>query len=307
MTSFIGFATVTRLGASTTEVAIVRDGAVHFIDEVHVPAPGMATSVDDMLPEWPAWSQWLARFHASAIAAPDRRAQVRFCPPLLRSPTLYCAGGNYQEHLQGVISGAPVPKKPYHFVSPAQRMIGHDRGIRRPPGCSQLDWEVELAIIIGRRAECVTEDAALRYVAGYAVANDISARDLFVRDDVPFRLDFMRGKGHGGTLPIGPVVVPASSIENPQSLAIRLSVNRQVMQDSSTAKMIFSCARQISELSHMTPLLPGDVIITGTPAGVGMERNIYLKDGDQLVCEIERVGTLSNFVEVAGAAPAMRA
>ena len=166
----------------------------------------------------------------------------------------------------------------------------------RPPGCTQLDWEIELAVVIGRRAEHVSLDAALEYVAGYTVANDLSMRDFAMRPDVPFGVDWIRSKGYAGCLPVGPTIIPSAFVPDPQRLSLSLSVNGEKMQDSSTALMLFSVAEQIVALSAIVPLLPGDLICTGTPAGVGFARGRFLEPGDVTVAEIEILGRLETRV-----------
>ena len=167
----------------------------------------------------------------------------------------------------------------------------------RPAGCRSLDWEVELAAVIGRRAERVAPRAALDAVAGYVVANDISARDLFLRtDEQPFAMDWIQHKSHATFLPLGPCLVPRRFVPNPQDLELSLSVSGELRQDSRTTEMVFTVAEQISALSMVTPLVPGDVILTGTPAGTGHETRSYLHDGDEMVACIQGLGELRNRV-----------
>jgi 2-keto-4-pentenoate hydratase/2-oxohepta-3-ene-1,7-dioic acid hydratase in catechol pathway len=166
--------------------------------------------------------------------------------------------------------------------------------VRTPAGCTQLDWEIELAVVIGRRADRVREADALAHVAGYTVANDLSMRDFALRPDTPFGVDWLRSKAYATCLPVGPAVVPARFIADPQDLALRLWVGDDLMQDSTTAEMLFGVAEQIAHLSAIVPLLPGDLIATGTPAGVGFARNRFLTAGEVVTVDIERVGRLVN-------------
>jgi 2,4-didehydro-3-deoxy-L-rhamnonate hydrolase len=213
-------------------------------------------------------------------------------------PTIYCAGANYFDHVQAMSPTTPfAPTSPYHFTVSRQALAGHRQPVVRPRGCTQLDWEVELAVVIGRRAEAVPVDRALDFVAGYTIANDISARDLAVRtDDQPFPLDWLKGKSHATFLPLGPVLVPRRFVPDPQGLRLSLAVNGTMMQDSSTAEMVFSSAEQIAALSRIVPLVPGDIVCTGTPAGTGHERGSYLDPGDVLVAHIDLLGDLENVV-----------
>jgi 2-keto-4-pentenoate hydratase/2-oxohepta-3-ene-1,7-dioic acid hydratase in catechol pathway len=221
---------------------------------------------------------------------------VWFVPPLPDPPTIYCAGANYTDHIEEMSRTAPGPTAgaPYHFLVPSGALGGHRQMVWRPPGCTQLDWEVELAVVIGRRTEHVLVGDALEYVAGYTVANDVSMRDFALRDDVPFGVDWLRSKGFATCLPMGPAIIPRMFVPDPQDLRLTLSVNGEMMQDSSTAAMLFSVAEQISALSEIAPLHPGDVICTGTPAGVGFARGRFLEPGDLVIAEIERIGRLES-------------
>ena len=161
-----------------------------------------------------------------------------------------------------------------------------------------MDWEAELAAVIGRTAKHVQVEKALNYVAGYAVANDLSARDRgrrpHIPDDSPFKADWVAHKSFDGSCPLGPWIVPSDDIRDPQNLGIRLWVNGVIKQDSSTKNMIFNVAEQIAHLSSRLTLHPGDLILTGTPAGVGGGRGEFLKAGDVVKIEIERIGSISN-------------
>jgi 2-keto-4-pentenoate hydratase/2-oxohepta-3-ene-1,7-dioic acid hydratase in catechol pathway len=160
-----------------------------------------------------------------------------------------------------------------------------------------VDWEAELVAVIGRPAKNVSVDDALGYVAGYTVGNDLSARDLSARlhlsGNSPFKYDWVSHKSFDGACPVGPWIAPAKEIPDPQNLSIKLWVNDVLKQDSHTSKMIFSTAEQIAHLSTRITLHPGDLILTGTPAGVGMARQEFLKAGDEVKVWIERIGTLA--------------
>jgi 2-keto-4-pentenoate hydratase/2-oxohepta-3-ene-1,7-dioic acid hydratase in catechol pathway len=211
-------------------------------------------------------------------------------------PTVYCAGANYVDHIEEMTGHRPTPGEgaPYHFVVPGGALVGHEQTVRTPPGCTQLDWEIELVVVMGRRAEHVHRSDALGHVAGYTVANDISLRDFALRPDTPFGVDWLRSKAYATCLPMGPAVVPARFVPDPHDLALRLWVGDELMQDSNTSEMLFGVAEQIEYLSVIVPLLPGDVISTGTPAGVGFARERFLQPGEVVVAEIERVGRLVN-------------
>jgi 2-keto-4-pentenoate hydratase/2-oxohepta-3-ene-1,7-dioic acid hydratase in catechol pathway len=225
-------------------------------------------------------------------------AEVEFLPPVTEPSAIYCAGANYFDHLAEMGAGE-VRKEdlsPFHFLTAPSAMVGHRAEVPRPEDCRKLDWEVELAAVIGRRAFRVDEADALDVVAGYTIANDVSARDWLDRRNPALGIDWLRHKSFAGLLPIGPALVPARFVDDPTTLELRLSVNGEIRQDSSTAKMVFSLAEQIAALSQVTPLLPGDVVLTGTPAGTAAAYGRYLEPGDVMTCEISRLGVLENRV-----------
>lgn len=254
--------------------------------------PGL--TLVDLLAGWDDWcdavEDALAR---SGSAAADRGTHATYRPPLV-PPTVYCAGANYVDHIEEMTGRRPPRGEgtPYHFVVPGGALSGHGATVRIPDGCTQLDWEIELAVVVGHRAERVSTTDALDHVAGYSVANDLSMRDFALRPDTPFGVDWLRSKAHAACLPLGPVVVPARFVPDPQDLALRLWVGDELMQDSNTSEMLFGVAEQLASLSEIVPLLPGDVISTGTPAGVGFARERFLRPGDVVTAEIERVGRL---------------
>ncbi len=188
--------------------------------------------------------------------------------------------------------------KPWHFLKSAHSVTGPGSSVKIPPLSKKMDWEVELAAVIGKTAKDVPEADALAYVAGYTVSNDLSARDFGFRPPVPptspFYADWLAHKSFDGSCPLGPWIVPAADVGDPQKLGIRLTLNGTVKQDSNTSEMIFTLAEQIAQLSLRITLHPGDVILTGTPAGVGAGRNEFLKAGDSLELWCENVGTLKH-------------
>ena len=157
-----------------------------------------------------------------------------------------------------------------------------------------MDWEAEIGIVIGREARQVSELDAMDFVAGFTIVNDLSARDHTKRHDVPFLFDWIGQKCFDTGCPMGPWITPKSAIEDPHNLGIKLMVNDEVKQDSSSKEMIFKCEHQIAYLSQHITLYPGDVIATGTPAGCGMPHGVFLKPGDIVTIEIDGLGVLSN-------------
>jgi 2-keto-4-pentenoate hydratase/2-oxohepta-3-ene-1,7-dioic acid hydratase in catechol pathway len=246
----------------------------------------------------------LVKRGANAKAMPLVHTTLR--APVLWPSAIYCAGANYSDHAAEMAKRAnrpeePNPKtlglKPWHFIKASRSLADPGATVTATQYTQKLDWEVELAAVIGKTAKNVSVEQALDHVAGYTAANDLSARDLSRRPHVPdtsaFKSDWIGQKSFDGACPLGPWIVPAKDIPDPQNLAIKLWVNDAIKQDSNTGKMIYNIAEQIAHLSSGMTLHPGDVILTGTPAGVGSARNEYLNAGDVVKIEIERIGTLT--------------
>jgi 2,4-diketo-3-deoxy-L-fuconate hydrolase len=235
--------------------------------------------------------------------SPDRRPseagetvaleEASLHPPIARPEKIVAIGLNYEDH--AAETGAEIPDKPVVFTKYPNTIIGPGAPIRIPPITEQVDYEAELAVIIGRRAKNVSEPEALDYVFGYTNANDVSARDLQFSEGG----QWTRSKSIDTFLPLGPYVATRDEIPDPQDLFIRAILNGETVQDGTTSRMIFSVAELVSFLSQGMTLEPGDVIITGTPPGVGMARDpqLWMKPGDEVSIEIEGLGTLTNPVE----------
>jgi 2,4-didehydro-3-deoxy-L-rhamnonate hydrolase len=202
---------------------------------------------------------------------------------------------NYRDH--AAEAKLDVPGQPVFFAIWASSLVGPGEPIVIPPVSAKIDYEAELAVVIGERARNVPAARALDVVAGYTCFNDVSARDLQFQDG-----QWTRAKSLDTFSPVGPRVVPASEVGDPQALRIRCLLNGKAMQDSSTAEMVFSVAELVAALSDGVTLEPGDLIVTGTPAGVGFARRppVYLRAGDEVTVEIERIGSLTNPVRAAG-------
>jgi 2-keto-4-pentenoate hydratase/2-oxohepta-3-ene-1,7-dioic acid hydratase in catechol pathway len=214
----------------------------------------------------------------------------------IRPTRIFCAAANYAEHANemGTKLAEKAQAKPYMFLKLEDTVVGPGDDVIMPPETKKLDWEVELAVVIGRQARRIGVNEALDYVAGYTVLNDISARDLNKRSDYPFTFDWFQGKCWDTFAPIGPWIVPAWLVPDPQNMHMKLTVNGKAMQEDTTGHMIWNVREQISYLSQILTLRPGDVIATGTPTGVGAARGIFLKDGDMVDAAIEGIGTLTN-------------
>lgn len=215
----------------------------------------------------------------------------------LEPSNIYCIGLNYREHANE--TGQEPPQQPVIFMKPTSAVIGPAEPIRIPAACDrgpEVDYEGELAVIIGKAAYNVDVSAALDYVFGYTCANDISARRWQKRGGGG---QWIRGKSFDTFCPLGPALVTKDELPEPQHLQISTRLNGELMQQSSTANMIFSVASLVSFISRDTTLLPGTVILTGTPPGVGVAREppVFLKSGDQVTVSIEGIGELSNPVK----------
>jgi 2-keto-4-pentenoate hydratase/2-oxohepta-3-ene-1,7-dioic acid hydratase in catechol pathway len=208
---------------------------------------------------------------------------------------ILCIGLNYRKHAQE--SGGVVPRHPMLFIKASNALNNPGDPIPVPRLSSQIDYEAELAVVIGKTARDVSRDTALSYVLGYTIANDVSARD-WQRDKELGGGQFARGKSFDGFCPLGPVIVTVDDIPDPNALTIKTILNGQTIQDSTTADMIFDVPALIASLSSTMTLRPGAVILTGTPHGVGMARTppLWLKAGDSVVIEIEKLGRLENSV-----------
>jgi len=258
-------------------------------------------SVLEMLNNWEKTEQQLIETAEQLAQTPNTSGtpinEVKLAPPILYPGTLYCAGANYADHVLEMSGKPPPPEntKPYFFIKSTRgTIIGANEPIRLPEYSNQVDWEAEIGIVIGREARQVSELDAMDFVAGFTIVNDLSARDHTKRHDVPFLFDWIGQKCFDTGCPMGPWITPKSAIEDPHNLGIKLMVNDEVKQDSSSKEMIFKCEHQIAYLSQHITLYPGDVIATGTPAGCGMPQGVFLKPGDVVTIEIDGLGILSN-------------
>jgi acylpyruvate hydrolase len=232
--------------------------------------------------------------HETLEVGPDapgvtQTASVELGPPIPDPDKIICIGLNYADH--AIETGLAQTEVPIFFAKFRNSLIGPTSPIVLPHVSNQIDYEGELAVIMGTRCKEVSEQEALQYVAGYTIMNDVSARDLQMQTS-----QYMAGKALDTFAPMGPGMVLASDVPNPQALLLTTRVNGQVVQHASTATMIFSVAPIISFLSSLMTLEPGDIIATGTPSGVGFMRTppIFLRAGDVVEVEIEGIGQLRN-------------
>jgi 2-keto-4-pentenoate hydratase/2-oxohepta-3-ene-1,7-dioic acid hydratase in catechol pathway len=239
----------------------------------------------------------LAAAAEGLATAGRRRGDVRLGPPVPDAEKILCIGLNYLDHQQESASDVPIaeqlPTVPMVFNKFTPALIGDGAPIEPPAATRQLDFEAELAVVLGRTARNVPAGDAMDYVAGYSAFNDVSARDLQLRSP-----QWAIGKGFDTSGPMGPALVTRDEIPDPQQLTVTGRLNGEIMQRSSTSLMIFSIAQLIEYISQAITLVPGDIIATGTPSGVGFTRTppVYLQPGDTFEVEIDGIGTLSNQV-----------
>jgi len=271
--------------------------------------PAYAT-VMGILADWKAADGLLRKAAAGAAKSRAKRqplAKTKLLAPLRFPSAIYCAGANYADHAAEMAAreGNPPPPDPHtlghkawHFIKAAGTITDPGATVKISTYAKSMDWEIELAAVIGRTGKDIPQDKALSYVAGYTIANDLSARDrgrrAGVPDASPFKWDWTKHKTFDGSCPLGPWIVPASDIGDPQKLGLKLWVNGVLKQDSNSGSMIFNLAEQIAQLSVNMTLHPGDLILTGTPAGVGAGRGEFLKAGDVVKLWIEKIGELEN-------------
>jgi 2-keto-4-pentenoate hydratase/2-oxohepta-3-ene-1,7-dioic acid hydratase in catechol pathway len=290
---------------------VVSGGKVAPLDLLLQDAPS------DLLTVFREWTQWGARIDAAVAGADDSswRPESDFAAHLPHVPdNLFGAGANYRKHVielivdtgaGGVAHLSPEERraygeremdqraasgKPFVWVGLRSSLAGPEQLLVLPADVTQPDWELELAVVIGKTARRVPLDQALDHVAGYTIVNDITARELVTRSDLKnLGMDWMACKGAPGFKILGPYITPAKLVADPQKLHIRLSLNGQVMQDEGTDDMIFGVARIIEFVSTHTELRPGDVIMTGSPSGNGTHYGRFLQDGDEMRGEIDGI------------------
>lgn len=282
-----------RVGALLPDGAHVLNFAVAVDASADVPLLAWYDLGDEWLTKARQIHDQLAKNMARVETLPRGsvlpRADLVIGPPVPRPGKVICVGLNYRDH--AAESNMPVPTSPVTFSKYVTSVAGPGAPIRLPAISSQVDYEAELAVVIGRRAKHVPIDRAWEYVLGYTNLNDVSARDLQFADK-----QWQRGKSCDTFAPMGPAIVTRDAVADPHRLRIQLRLNGATMQDSSTEQLIFGIDHVVSFLSETVTLEPGDVIATGTPPGVGFARKppVFLKPGDLVEVEVEGLGVLSN-------------
>jgi 2-keto-4-pentenoate hydratase/2-oxohepta-3-ene-1,7-dioic acid hydratase in catechol pathway len=316
-----------RQNTRTLVGVVVGETMVLDLSRAGISAPA---TLKELIARWDtAMANRIARLAADARRTPPafatELAQLTTLPPIEDPGVILNAAVNYQEHAAEMRSGATaaadaasvapnvargIPgiwerapgdtrQNPYFFLKAKSAITAHGQPIVLPPGRTQIDWECELNVVIGRTASRVKAAQAADYIFGYTLQNDVSDRGG--RPDARHGSDWLVGKSHDTFAPLGPFVVPRAFVPNPQKLAVTFTLNDRVMQDSNTDRMTHTVFELVEYASHILTLRPGDLISTGSPAGVGTARAtpIYFKDGDVSTCTIERIGTLRNPVRAA--------
>jgi 2-keto-4-pentenoate hydratase/2-oxohepta-3-ene-1,7-dioic acid hydratase in catechol pathway len=284
---------------------------------------GPSASVRLLLEAWDDSLPWLERLARELNGRDEGHAlsDLRPLPPVQPPGQIFQAGANYNQHVLDLMAAAARrgdesdgldsatdrdaaaaeqlkrarSGNPFVFLSSAHTMIGADDDVVLPYDCEQPDWEIELAAVIGRRARRLSPEHALDAVAGYTICNDLTSRDALSRPDAPgLGIDWLAGKNSPTFLPTGPVLVPATKVANPLDLRLRLSVNGEVMQDDTTAEMLFDVAALIAYVSSIAELRPGDYVLTGSPAGNGASHGRFLRPGDVIEAAIDGLGRQRN-------------
>ena len=269
-------------------------------DRVVELAPEGDISVLGLLLGWDRWAPALGEIADAAHSAGESGLEGHryghpeyWLPPVIGPGKVIGIGANYKDHLD--FAGIPYQKIPYLFLKPSSTtLLGAGRTLTIPKQVEFADWEGEVAVVIGRTARNVPEDVALDHVAGYAAANDFSARDWLADAIPPLGSDWLLHKGWDGFTPMGPLLVPAEFVADPQSIGIKLSVDGEVKQDGNTRDQVFAIAELISHASSVMTLEPGDILLTGSPMGAGfaMEPQQRLTPGQEMVLEVEGIGRL---------------
>jgi 2-keto-4-pentenoate hydratase/2-oxohepta-3-ene-1,7-dioic acid hydratase in catechol pathway len=266
--------------------------------------PNPPRTVKEVLQRGPSCLNKLGRLAnlADTLTSPE---SVKLLAPVPRPGKVIGLAGNYVEHIKeaGLKLGlSDSPRKttvPRPFLMPPTVVIGPDEDISWPAYSDQIDYELELAVVIGKTVGCISPDDAADAIAGYTIANDVSARSVTFAKNRAKRpwdefYDWLNGKWADGFLPMGPYLLTADEIPDVRNLKMTLTVNGELRQNANTSQMIYPVVDIVSFLSHIMTLEPGDIIATGTPSGVGLATGNYLQPGDKIECKIEKLGTLRN-------------
>lgn len=297
---------------------LVVDGRAHDLR----PLLGEGTTIRNLLDEWDARLPELQRLADGGVegSVGTDAEELHPLPPVSPAGQIFQAAANYRQHVFDLIAGAErrdddsdglasadrermrqqlderaAGGNPFVFLGSAHAMIGAEDEVILPADSKQPDWELELAAVIGRAGRRVPSEQALDLIAGYTIANDLTSRDALARWDTgTMGIDWLAGKNSPTFLPIGPLLVPAGFVGDPQNLQIKLTLNGQTMQDESTSDMLFNVAQLVSYVSTVAELRPGDVVLTGSPAGNGASHGVFLAPGDVVEGTITGLGMQRN-------------
>lgn len=296
-----GLATITIGGKPT---AAINTGDSYWPINISAQRVGLGELPDSLIriiDDWTTNEPVLAQLEEAAtsgsidddLAVPASAAEL--CLALQYPKKVLCTGANYHDHLAEM--KVDFKKNPgdhvfFFLKPPTTSLVGPGKTVKMQIDTRMLDWEIELAAVIGKRGRHVAVDDALDYIMGYTIAVDFSPRDLLMQPDSIFKFNFFWGKAQDTGCPIGPEIIPSRFIQDPQNLTMELKVNDNVKQHGNTADMIFSVAEQVASASRYVTLEPGDLILTGTCSGVGYPRQNFLRVGDHVSAEIEKIGRL---------------
>jgi 2,4-didehydro-3-deoxy-L-rhamnonate hydrolase len=295
------------------------------------PLLGASTTIRGLLDDWDASLAELTRLADAGVPGgePRQLVDLRPLPPVEPLGQVFQAAANYRQHVLDLIAGAEsrgddsdghakgsrddarrllderaADGRPFVFLGSSHAMVGAEDEITLPADSDQSDWELELAAVIGRAGRRVPPEEALDLIAGYTIANDMTSRDALARWDAgTLGIDWLAGKNAPTFLPVGPLLVPAAFVDDPQGLHIKLTVNGRTMQDESTEDMLFDVAHLISYLTTVTEVRPGDIVLTGSPAGNGASHGVFLQPGDLMVGSVTGLGTQRNVCVAESIAP----
>ncbi len=276
-------------------------------------------SIDGLLEDWDANFAVLQKIcetlQKEGRPGAVKLASLRALPPVRRPGKMFYAAQNFQEHVDEMLRAGMTPKEgskftgekstsePYLFLKAPSTLCGANDDIAIPAGLKKIDWEAEIALVIGKPGKRIKAESALDHVAGWMTTNDVSARDLQIRADRPgLRSDWLNGKSHDNFAPTGPFLVPRAFVPDHKNLFIRLTVNGEIKQNGNTSQFIFTPEEQIEYASNILSLDSGDFFSCGTCGGVGQGTNTFLKVGDVMETEIEGLGKMRNRFVAEGAA-----
>ena len=285
---------------SKTRVGVVKEGRIFDLANSRVPGFIELHTIDDLISQEKL--DTLLHSEQELYDGPSISLNsTRLASPILHPQKIYCAAINYLSHSKE--QDVKPPTEPYFFTKFGNTLIGPDDPILLPLLSKKVDWEVELAVVIGRKGKYIKKEEAMEYVAGYTISNDVSYRDLQLPEGYPQKIsplghNWVKGKGLDNAFPLGPWLVTKDEMGDPYKKRISLSVNGSLKQDERIGEMVFKIDQLIEYLSDGITLMPGDVISTGTPMGVAAFTGApFLKDGDLVEAEIEGIGTLRNPVK----------